>query len=217
MACGKTIRQIAEELGVSKQAVHQKRKTEALATALQPFTEIFDGVVYIAPEGEKLLKQAFAKPETPTASTVDDNQFTSVDGRVDGTEHPLYAILKAELEAKNKLIEQLRTDLAEERKHSREQADKLGQLADQAQRLHAGTIKTQLPEGGSAEEPDVIETVQEDARASVPDEKEILQGFLQDAKKEIDALNAEKVQTQEAVIQGLSWREIIRLKFKKGK
>ena len=144
---GKTIRQIAEELGVSKQAVHQKRKSKGLETALQPFTTTIDGTVYISPEGETILKQAFIKPETPTPSTVNDNGFTPVDGHVDGSEHQLYAILKAELEAKNKLIEQLQTDLAEERKHSREQADKLAQLADQAQKLHAGTIKTQLPPG----------------------------------------------------------------------
>lgn len=147
MDYGKTIRQIAEELGVSKQAVHQKRKSKALETALQSFTTTIDGTVYISVEGETILKQAFQKPETPIPSTVNDNGFTPVDGYVDGSEHPLYAILKAELEAKNKLIEQLQQDLAEERKHSREQADKLALLADQAQRLHAGTIQTQLPSG----------------------------------------------------------------------
>lgn len=147
MDYGKTIRQIAEELGVSKQAVHQKRKSKGLETALQPFTTTIDGTVYISPEGETLLKQAFIKPEIPTPSTVNVNGFTPVDGHVDAPEHPLYAILKAELEAKNKQIEQLQQDLAEERKHSREQADKLALLADQAQRLHAGTIQTQLPSG----------------------------------------------------------------------
>ena len=34
----KTVKQIADELGVSKQAVHQKRKSKELSTALQPFT-----------------------------------------------------------------------------------------------------------------------------------------------------------------------------------
>ena len=157
----KTIRQIAEELGVSKQAVHQKRKSKGLETALQPFTTTIEGTIYIAPEGEVLLKQAFLKPETPASSTVNVNSFTPVDGRVDGSEHPLYAILKAELEAKNrqleakdKQIEQLQIDLAEERKHSREQADQLAVLAARAQDLHAGTIKTQLPEiAESASEP----------------------------------------------------------------
>ena len=39
----KTVKQIADELGVSKQAVHQKRKSKELSTALQPFTSTVDG------------------------------------------------------------------------------------------------------------------------------------------------------------------------------
>lgn len=153
---GKTVKQIADELGVSKQAVHQKRKSKRLSSTLQSFTTTVDGIVYIAPEGEALLKQAFLRNETPAASTVDDNKFTpvdgNVDGRVDGSEHQLYAILREELAAKNRQIEQLQADLAEERKHSREQAKELALLAEQAQALHAGTIKTHLlPEGEPTE------------------------------------------------------------------
>lgn len=59
MAAGKTVKQIADDLGVSKQAVHQKRKSGALAKALQPFTTTENGVVYISVDGENLLKQAF--------------------------------------------------------------------------------------------------------------------------------------------------------------
>lgn len=50
----KTIRQLAEEIGVSKQAVHQKRKSKALSIDLQPFTSTVDGMVYIDSDGEKL-------------------------------------------------------------------------------------------------------------------------------------------------------------------
>lgn len=59
MAAGKTVKQIADELGVSKQAVHQKRKSSTLARALQPFTTTENGVVYISVDGENILKQAF--------------------------------------------------------------------------------------------------------------------------------------------------------------
>jgi len=145
MEHGKTVKQIAEELGVSKQAVHQKRKSKRLSEILQPFTETIDGVVYIASEGEIILKQAFLKPKNLELSTVTVNGFASVDGNADGGLHPLYDILKAELETKNKQIEQLQADLAEERKHSRELTDRVAVLAEQAQALHAGTIKTQLP------------------------------------------------------------------------
>ena len=170
----KTIKQIADELGVSKQAVHQKRKSAALSTALQPFTTTVDGVVYIAPEGEMLIKQAFLKQDRPQPSTVDDNKFTPVDGNIDTPEHPLYVILKAELDAMHRQIEQLQEELAKERQHSREQAAELVKLADQAQRLHAGTMQAQLDAGGPLTEPEPDETA-----VTVPEPK---RGFLHRCK-----------------------------------
>ena len=160
----KTIKQIADELGVSKQAVHQKRKSEALSTALQPFTTTVDGVVYISVDGEKLLKQAFLKQNEPQPSTSTVNEFTPVDGHVDGQEHPLYTILREQLATLNKqldekdsqinekdsLIKQLQKDLETERQHSREQSDKFAELAKGAQQLHAGSIKQQLGAGEPA-------------------------------------------------------------------
>lgn len=173
----KTVKQIADELGVSKQAVHQKRKAKALATALQPFTTTVDGVVYISEEGEKLLKEAFSGADR---KAVDGNKFTPVDGQVDAPEHPLYAILKAELDAKNQQIAELQDELAKERQHSREQAEKLAQLADQAQRLHAGSMQQQLlPEAGAVEDAATVEPAPE---PSEPVKKKGLFGWLR--KKE---------------------------------
>lgn len=148
MEKGKTIRQIADELGVSKQAVHQKRKSKRLTAALQPFTSIVDGVVYIAPEGESLLRQAFQGSEGSVTSTVSDNNFTPVDGNVDahvdGSEHQLYAILREELAAKNRQIEQLQAQLAEQTQINKELAQSIN--ADRKNEL-AGTIREMLPEG----------------------------------------------------------------------
>lgn len=73
----KTVKQIADELGVSKQAVHQKRKSKELSTALQPFTSTVDGVVYISVDGENLIKQAFLKNDR---KQVDDKLSSTVDG-----------------------------------------------------------------------------------------------------------------------------------------
>ena len=73
----KTVKQIADELGVTKQAVHQKRKSKELATALQPFTTMVDGVVYISVDGEELIKQAFFKHD---CKQVDGSFATTVDG-----------------------------------------------------------------------------------------------------------------------------------------
>ena len=142
----KTIKQIADEIGVSKQAVHQKRKRKELSTALQPFTSMIDGVIYIDSDGEIIIKSAFLSPDSKPidgafTSTVDDS-FAPVDGQ-----KMLYDILKAELAVKNEQIATLQSELAVERQHSREQSDKLAVLAEQAQMLHAGTMKKQITDG----------------------------------------------------------------------
>lgn len=62
----KTIKQIADEIGVSKQAVQQKIKKEPLATTLKELLITVDGVIHIDVEGERLIKSAFHKKE-PTS------------------------------------------------------------------------------------------------------------------------------------------------------
>lgn len=89
----KTTKEIAEEIGVSKQAVFKKMKREPLSTGLQGLT-------------------------------------TTVDGQ-----NRLYEILERELQAKNEQIVALQAELFKERQHSREQAERIAVLADQAQRL----------------------------------------------------------------------------------
>ena len=144
----KTIKQIADELGVSKQAVHQKRKRKELSTALQPFTSMIDGVIYIDTDGESIIKSAFLSPDRKPV----DGVFTST---VDG-QKLLYDILKAELAVKNEQIATLQSELAAERQHNREQSDKLAVLAEQAQMLHAGTMKKQITDGESAVETETV-------------------------------------------------------------
>ena len=55
----KTIKHIAELLGVSKQAVHQKIKRKPLVNSLRQHTVNVDGVIHISDEGVDLIKQAF--------------------------------------------------------------------------------------------------------------------------------------------------------------
>ena len=77
----KTIRQIADEIGVSKQAVFKKIKREPLSTSLQGLTATVDGRLMVEVDGEKLIKQAFSE----IAPSTTDNQLTgTVDGLVDG-------------------------------------------------------------------------------------------------------------------------------------
>jgi len=57
----KTIRTLAGEIGVTKQAIFQKMKKEPLATALNELTTKVGGIVYVYPEGEGMIKEQFHK------------------------------------------------------------------------------------------------------------------------------------------------------------
>ena len=151
----KTIRQIADEIGVSKQAIFKKIKREPLSTSLQGLTATVDGRLMVEVDGEKLIKQAFSE----IAPSTTDNQLTgAVDGlvdapstknaekmaEVDGVISVLQATidtLQGQLEVKDRQIEQ--------------QAQTITRLTDAlaaaqqtaAQALHAGTIQQQLITG----------------------------------------------------------------------
>lgn len=160
----KTIKEIAEEIGVSKQAVFKKMKREPLSTGLQGLTTTVDGRLIVSVDGEKLIKQAFLRCESSTT----DNQLTvEVDDLVDGLstkseektaevdgQNAFYEILKMELQAKNEQIAVLQAELSKERQHSREQAEKIAVLADQAQKLQLAQMSPQLmDEGGAVADP----------------------------------------------------------------
>ena len=158
----KTIKQIAGEIGVSKQAVHQKIKKEPLSTALQPFTSTIDGVKHILVDGEKLIKQAF---DTKSPSTVDVNEpstvndsLTVVDGAVIDILRENLSLLQAQLSEKDKQISNLSAQLDEERQHSREQSDKFAVLADQAQKLQLLTTNPEPPLAANEQQPPAAAT-----------------------------------------------------------
>lgn len=129
----KTIKQIADELGVTKQAVHQKRKNKELSTALQSFTTIVDGIVYISVDGERLIKQAFAnsnrKPVDVNESSTDCKQQREILEILQAT----ISSLQGQLEIKDKQIEQLTTAL-----------ENTTTSLQASQALHAGTIQNQI-------------------------------------------------------------------------
>lgn len=101
----KSIKQIADEIGVSKQAIFKKIKREPLSTSLQQFISTVDGRLMVSVDGEKIIKQAFCSADTANKdevceqtkqtlkNEVDDNQLTvgtevhdnrfTVDGAVD--------------------------------------------------------------------------------------------------------------------------------------
>lgn len=56
----KTIAQIADEIGVSKQAIHQKIKQEPLSENLRKFTSMDGNTLTVDETGEQLIKSAFS-------------------------------------------------------------------------------------------------------------------------------------------------------------
>jgi hypothetical protein len=147
---GKTIRQIADELGVSKQAVHQKRKSSELSTALRQFTSTVDGVVYISLDGETLLKSAFHSGISINGNShVDVNEPSTIDGSFTVVDTLVYALKEQlsikdeQLAAGNRHIDELTARLADVTSALVSTQESL----TAAQALHAGTIQAQLTDG----------------------------------------------------------------------
>ena len=83
----KTIREIAEEIGVSKQAVFKKINRQPLSTELMGLTSTVDGRLMVSVDGEKLIKQAFCAEnvgDSRQPSTINRQPKLSTINRVDG-------------------------------------------------------------------------------------------------------------------------------------
>ena len=107
----KTIKEIADEIGVSKQAVWQKIKKES-SIDLRQFTSKKGNTVYVDVDGQKVIKNAFFN-KTSTKKRqqkvfVDDNVNISVDGNPEGNEEILFLRnLVSELQSEKKELHKL--------------------------------------------------------------------------------------------------------------
>ena len=107
----KTIKEIADEIGVSKQAVWQKIKKES-SIDLRQFTSKKGNTVYVDVDGQKAIKSAFFN-KTSTKKRqqkvfVDDNVNDSVDGNTEGNEEILFLRnLVSELQSEKKELHKL--------------------------------------------------------------------------------------------------------------
>ena len=130
----KTIKQIADEIGVSKTAVRKYLTDEVK----NKFAKTVSGTIYIDDTGENLIKSAFEQKVSQTKfAGVSANQFAEVS--------TLVSMLQGELEIKNEQIRELNNRLAE----SNAALVAAQQTAQAAQMLHAGTIQKQLTGGES--------------------------------------------------------------------
>lgn len=171
---GRTIKQIADELSVSKQAVWQRVKRSAeLSAMLADHSETVNGTVYVDDVLEQRIKEQY--PERPTVDetpinigeTVDetgvnvDKTIVNKAQNVDETSSEIDVntlivtlqntvdTLQQQLTVKDKQIDELTVML----KASQEQQATLVSALTAAQALHAGTIQERLTErsGGSEE------------------------------------------------------------------
>lgn len=107
----KTIKEIADEIGVSKQAVWQKIKKES-SIDLRQFTSKKGNTVYVDVDGQKAIKNAFFNKTSTTKRQqkvfVDDNLNDSVDGNPAGHEEILFLRnLVSELQSEKKELHKL--------------------------------------------------------------------------------------------------------------
>ena len=164
----KTIKEIAEELGVSKQAVFKKIKQVPLSTEIEKFISTVDGKKLVSVDGEILIKQAFQRKQKRKQKTVDVNVDAKDDGKkftvgdmVDGIpsksqeqENTLAAAFQTAIDALTRQLEEKDRQLAEEDKLLEWQTKTIEELATSlavaqhtaqaAQALHAGTLQRQI-------------------------------------------------------------------------
>lgn len=145
----KTIKEIADELGVDKQKVYrfikqnqisevlQKAHHEALQKAHQK-----NGVMYFDEAAEKLIKRGFSVKKTykKKDSVSEAHHDVLHDVAKNSVNEALVDMLRKELEIKNKQIEDLNARLAECSAALLAAQD----TAHAAQALHAGTIQQHI-------------------------------------------------------------------------
>lgn len=135
----KTIKQIAENIGVTKQAVWQKiKRDKQLYGSLQQFMETINGTVYISSEGEKIINDVYfdGTNEDKHSNNLTDSTVNTLSSTLVNTVN----ILKEQLEAKDNQIFELQNTI----KSLQEQQTILTKSLANSQALHAGTIKEHI-------------------------------------------------------------------------
>lgn len=136
----KTIKEIADEIGVSKQAVYKRYKGK-LYTVCAPYAHTEQGVLYLSEQGESLIKQDFLRDDCSNGAHTYAHTERSIGAALeqqkkDGILEVLQTTidtLQEQLRVKDRQIEQLSSALVAAQ-----------QTAQAAQALHAGTIQQQL-------------------------------------------------------------------------
>lgn len=184
----KTVKQIADEIGVSKQAVQQKMKKEPLSTNLKKLSAMVDGVIYIDADGESLIKSAFPKK---TQNRLPENLSANEPEKIENlpTKNALpesvVGITKDYIDSLLKQIEILSADksnlqeqLNDEKEYSRLQISDLqnkiinqsDRIADLAEKLTELTRNSQILHKQEQDKKALLSPEQSPAASSEPDE-----------------------------------------------
>lgn len=155
----KTIKQIADEIGVSKQTVYKRYKGK-LYTVCAPYAHTEQGVLYIEEQGETIIKQDFLQKECSIGAHTYAHTERSNGAVLEQSENAgVVAVLQTtidtlqgQLAIKDKQIEELNARLAE----VSSALVAAQQTAQAAQALHAGTIQQQLTSGEDQREEDEV-------------------------------------------------------------
>ena len=105
----KTIKEIAEEIGVSKQAVFKKINQVPLSTEIEKFISTVNGKKLVSVDGENLIKQAFQRKQKTANVNVDakdDGKMFTVGGNAGNT---VDGIPYASQERENTLVSTFQT------------------------------------------------------------------------------------------------------------
>lgn len=158
-----SIKQVAEELGVSKQSVMKYIDKLGLRETL-----IVSGNAYFLSDKDKAaIKAEFERKtanQTTTKSTTyrqpNDNQTTTELSNIVDLLQKNLEILQQQLTEKDNQIQALTADIEKERQHNRELAESITELtaqaqklADQAQQLHAADKQKLISEQQAEPEP----------------------------------------------------------------
>lgn len=141
----KTIKEIAKELCVSKQAVYKRYKGK-LHTVCAPYAHTVNGVLYLADQGVEIIRQDFAANPCSTSSGAHTEHIRSAPAEqpqsdaIIGVLQATIDTLQQQLEIKDKQIESQAATI-----------EHLSSALSAAQALHAGTIQHQLTAGHEQE------------------------------------------------------------------
>ncbi|MEM1486446.1 winged helix-turn-helix transcriptional regulator (plasmid) [Oscillospiraceae bacterium PP1C4] len=139
----KTIKQLADEIGVSKQAVTYRLKQLEATKENGILATKENGILVVSLAGEKLIKSAFFENARQTFGDKIPPKYRQkemdilavLQDTITALQRQL-SIKDGQLEEKDKQIDHLYSELQKEREHSRELADKIADLAHTAQQLH---------------------------------------------------------------------------------